>query len=67
MFEDCAMCKQDDCGYYYCDALIERMCITRGKCKFYKNAKQVSEERARCEERISRLIAQGVKIPALPY
>lgn len=65
------MAKTDCVMFHYdylrrkgcCTGLTEMMCETRGECKFYKTQEQAAAQQRRCEARIRRLLAQGVKIP----
>jgi hypothetical protein len=42
-FSDCVMYRKNVRGYTYCDGLIEMLCETCGKCKFYKKGEKSND------------------------
>ena len=61
--EDCIMFIPSGYGEpNSCDGLSELLCAGK-ECKFYKTYEQVKEERRRCSERLSALMADGRYTP----
>lgn len=59
---DCVMAEIHN-GSCACSGLTETLCITKGKCKFYKTKKTAEQERERCARRIAELKQKGVRLP----